>query len=167
MPQGINQGDFRVSRSWNLCFWSLKRFGRFKAVASLDAYQITNYQFLSKTNHFLLPVFWRIREKISNSRILWPIAWAGVIKRFIWFFNIVLLGSPKSLIQMVLKQKGVFVEIDLLPTVITNSFKIQNQTFEKKHFPFLWSWNLFLFRNISKIHNDKGTSSFISCACWH
>ena len=46
----------------DLCFWSLKRFGRFKAVASLDAYQITNYQFLSKTHHFLLPDFRRIRE---------------------------------------------------------------------------------------------------------
>ena len=57
VPQGIYQGDFRVSRFWDLYFWSLKGFGKFKAVASLDAYQITNYQFLSKTNHFLLPVF--------------------------------------------------------------------------------------------------------------
>ena len=31
-----------------ILFCSLKRFGRFKAVASLDAYQITNYQFLQK-----------------------------------------------------------------------------------------------------------------------
>ena len=34
----------------DLCFWSLKMFGRFEAVASLDAYQITNYQFPSKTH---------------------------------------------------------------------------------------------------------------------
>ena len=38
-------------------FWLLKRFGKFEAVASLDAYQITNYQFSSKTYHFLLPAF--------------------------------------------------------------------------------------------------------------
>ena len=74
MPQGINQGDFRVSRFWDLYFWSLKEFGRFKAIASLDAYQITNYQFPSKTHHFLLPDFQRIREEVSKSGILWPIA---------------------------------------------------------------------------------------------
>ena len=63
VPQGINQGDFRVSRFWDLYFWSLKGFGRFEAVASLDAYQITNYQFPSKAHHFLLSDFQRIREK--------------------------------------------------------------------------------------------------------
>ena len=74
VPWGINQGDFRALWSWDLCFWSLKRFGRFEAVASLDAYQITNYQFPSKTHHhFLLPDFWRIRKEVSKSRILWPI----------------------------------------------------------------------------------------------
>ena len=87
VPWGINQGDFRASWSWNLCFWSLKRFGRFEAVASLDAYQITNYQFPSKTHHFLLPNFRRIWEEVSKSGILWPNAWAGMIKRFIWFFK--------------------------------------------------------------------------------
>ena len=54
VSQGINQGDFRVSQFWDLYFWSLKRFGGFEAVASLDAYQITNYQFPSKTHHFLV-----------------------------------------------------------------------------------------------------------------
>ena len=93
VPWGINQGDFRASRSWDLCFWSLKRFGRFEAVASLDAYQITNYQFPSKTHHFLLPDFRRIREEISKSGILWPIAWAGVIQRFILLFKILPLGA--------------------------------------------------------------------------
>ena len=75
-------------------------------------------------------------------------------------FKNVLIGAPRPFIQMVSKRKGVFIEMDLLPIVITNSFKIQNQTFEK-HFHFLsfsltlWSWNLFLFRNISEIQNDK------------
>ena len=45
-----------------LCFWSSMGFDRLEAVASLDAYQITNYQFLSKTHHFLLPYFRIIRE---------------------------------------------------------------------------------------------------------
>ena len=57
VPWGINQGDFRVSRFWDLYFWSLKGFGRFKVVASLDAYQITNYQFPSKTYHFSVAWF--------------------------------------------------------------------------------------------------------------
>ena len=44
--------------------------------------------------------------------------------------------APKSFIHMVPKRKGVFIEMDLLPTVITNYFKLQNQTFEQ-HFHFL------------------------------
>ena len=67
---GINQGNFRASRSWDLCFWSLKRFGFWlEAVTSFDACQITNYQFSSKTHHFLLPDFQKIREKVFKSRI--------------------------------------------------------------------------------------------------
>ena len=62
VPQSINQGDFKVSRFWDLYFWPLKGFGRFKAVASLDAYQITNYQFPSKTHHFFVAWF------LKNSR---------------------------------------------------------------------------------------------------
>ena len=53
--------------------------------------------------------------------------------------------------------------MDLLPIVIANSFKIQNQTFGK-HFHFLaltlWSWNLsFFLGSISKIHNDKSVQN--------
>ena len=43
-------------------FGHWKGFGRLEAVISLDAYQITNCQFLLKTYHFLLPDFRRIRE---------------------------------------------------------------------------------------------------------
>ena len=77
-----------------ILFCSLKRFGRFETVASLDAYQITNYQFLQKFIIFLLSDFWRIREMIFGSEILGPIAWVGVIKKFIWFFKIVPLEVP-------------------------------------------------------------------------
>ena len=45
-----------------LRFWSLMGFDRLEPVASLDAYQITNYPLLSKTHHFLLLDFRRIRE---------------------------------------------------------------------------------------------------------
>ena len=41
VPQGINQGDFKISRSWGFVWF--KGFGWLEAVASLDAYQITNY----------------------------------------------------------------------------------------------------------------------------
>ena len=51
-----------VYHDLGILFCSLKMFGRFETVASLDAYQIINYQFLSKTHHFLLPDFRRIRE---------------------------------------------------------------------------------------------------------
>ena len=51
-----------VYHDLGILFCSLKMFGRFETVASLDAYQIINYQFLSKTHHFLLLDFRRIRE---------------------------------------------------------------------------------------------------------
>ena len=44
------------------CFAHWKGFDRLEAVASLDAYQITNYQFLSKLIIFLLPDFRKIWE---------------------------------------------------------------------------------------------------------
>ena len=44
-------------------FGHRKGFDKLEAVASLDAYQIINYQFLSKTHHFSLPDFRRIRER--------------------------------------------------------------------------------------------------------
>ena len=69
-----------------LVFWSLKRFGRFEAVASLDAYQITNYQFPSKTHHFVV-CFRRIREEVSKLGILWPIARRDQKVHLIFFKN--------------------------------------------------------------------------------
>ena len=36
----------------DLCFWSSIEFWRLEAVASLNAYQIINYQFLLITHHF-------------------------------------------------------------------------------------------------------------------
>ena len=96
--------------------------------------------FFQKLIIFLLLDFRRIRKEVSKSGILWSIAWADVIKRFIWFFKVVPFGAPRSLIQMVSKRNGVFIEMDLLPIVITNSFKIQNQIFER-HFHFFWLYD--------------------------
>ena len=155
-------------------FRSLKGFGKFEAVASLDAYQITNYQFPSKTHHFLLLDFQRIREEVFKSGISWPIAWAGVIKRFIWFFRIVPSGHQGLLFKWFQNKR------ECLSRWIHHQQSSPNLSRSKiKHlknifiFIFLfaltlWSWNLFLFRNISRIHSDKGiwnTSSFISCIC--
>ena len=164
MPQGVNHviSEYHDFRACIFGHW--KGLGRFEAIASLDAYQITKYQ-------ILLLDFWRIQEKeFLNQEFYGQLLEQAWSKGSFDFSKIVPLGVPRSLIQMISKRKGVFIGMHLLPTVITNSFKIQNQTFEK-HFHFcvliLWSWNLSLFRNISKIHNEKGTSSFISCACWH
>ena len=41
-------------------------FDRLEVVAGLDAYQITNYQFLSKAHHFLLPDFEELEKKFLN-----------------------------------------------------------------------------------------------------
>ena len=53
MPQGIKD-DFKVSRSWGLCFWSSMGFDRLETVASLDAYQITNFSFFQKLIIFVV-----------------------------------------------------------------------------------------------------------------
>ena len=72
-PKALIKDDFKILRSWDFVWF--KGFGRLEAVASLDAYQITKYQFPSKTHHFfLLPDFRRIREEVSKSGILWLVA---------------------------------------------------------------------------------------------
>ena len=83
-----------------ILFCSWKRFGRFGTVSK--SWCIPNYQIsiFSKTRHFfLLSDFWRIRERVSESGILWPIAWVDVIKRFIRFFKIVPPGVPHFLFK--------------------------------------------------------------------
>ena len=137
VPQGINQGDFRVSQFWDLCFWSLKRFGRFEAIASLDAYQIIKYQTLRKLIIFYCLISEEFEKKILNQEFYDQLPEQVWSKGSFDFSKIEPLGVPSSLIQMVSKWKGVFIEMDLLPIVITNSFKIQNQTFEK-HFIFIF-----------------------------
>ena len=47
-------------------FGHRESFDRLEAIASLDAYQITNYQFLSKTHHFLLPDSEKFKKKFLN-----------------------------------------------------------------------------------------------------
>ena len=137
--------------------------------------------FLQNLIIFCCLIFKEFEKKFLNQEFYGQLPKQAWSKGSFDFSKIVPLGTPRSLIQMVSKWKEVFIEMNLLPTIITNSFKIQNQTFEK-HFHFhsffwffffaltLWSWNLFLFKNISGIHNDKGiwnTSSFILCTCWH
>ena len=54
-------------------FGHRKSFGRLETVASLDAYQITNYQFLQKIHLFVCLIFEEF-ERVCKSGILWPIA---------------------------------------------------------------------------------------------
>ena len=139
-----------------ILFCSLKRFGRFETVASLDAYQISVF---SKTHHhfFLLPDFQRIRERDSESGILGPIAWVGMIKRFIRFFKIVPFGAPRLFIQMVQGENECLLG---LPIMTTNSFE-NPITKNLETFFYFFALTLMimtfipLFRNVNKIHNDK------------
>ena len=62
MPQGIKD-DFKVSRSWGLCFWSSMGFDRLETVASLDAYQITNFSFFQK---LIIFVVWFSKNSRKN-----------------------------------------------------------------------------------------------------
>ena len=74
MSQGINQRWFRGITVLGFCSAHGKRFGKFETVSK--SWCTPNYQIsvFSKTRHFLLPDFWRIRELVSKSGILRPIA---------------------------------------------------------------------------------------------
>ena len=65
MPQGISQDDLSVSRSWDFVLL-IENVWQVRNVASLDAYQIINYQFLSKTHHFFLPDSEEFEKKFLN-----------------------------------------------------------------------------------------------------
>ena len=104
VPQGINQGDFKVSRFWGFYFWSLKGFGRLEVIASLNAYQITKYQNPTKTYHFFLPDFRKIREKeFLNQEFYGKLPEQAWSKGSSNFSKIVPFGAPRSHIQMVSK----------------------------------------------------------------
>ena len=63
-PKTSIKDDFKVS--WSCVFGHQGGFDKLEAVASLGAYQITNYQFLSKTHHFLLPDSKESEKKFLN-----------------------------------------------------------------------------------------------------
>ena len=69
-------------------------------------------------------------------------------------------GAPRPFIQMVPRWKWVFVRMDTLPTMTTNSFKVKDRTIGKHfHFHFCTVFMITkfipLFRNIDKIQNEK------------
>ena len=49
-----------------ILFCSLKRFGRFETVASLNAYQITKYQFFQKLVIFCCLIFEEFEKEFLN-----------------------------------------------------------------------------------------------------
>ena len=107
------------------------------------SWRIPNYQISkpTKTYHFLLLDFRRIWEKKSlNQEFYNQLSEQAWSEGSFDFLKIVPLEAPRSLIQMVSKRKGVFIEMDLSPIVITNSFKIQNQTFQKHFHHFFIAW---------------------------
>ena len=115
-------------------FWSLKRFGRFEAIASLDAYQIIHYQFLSKTHHFFVSWFSKnSRNKFLNQEFYGQFpeqAWSNGLFDFSKS-----CPSGHQGFQKIPKWKKVFVKIDWLLTMITNHFEIpvvQNLTTDRK-----------------------------------
>ena len=131
--------------------------------------------FLQKLIIFCCLIFEEFEKKFLNQEFygqLLELAWS---KGSFDFSKIMPLRAPRSLVQMVSKWKG-SVYRDGFITNSNHQFFLDPKSNVWKTFSFsffsttLWSWNLFLFRNISKIPNDKGirnTISFISCTCWH
>ena len=113
-------------------FCSLKGFGRLEAIASLDAYQISKpYKNLS---FFIAWFLKNSRKRVSKSGVLRPIAWAGVIKKFIWFFKNCAPRGTEISYSNGFKTKGSVYRDGF----ITNSNPQFFQLFEKYfHFHFL------------------------------
>ena len=65
-----------IERVWQV--WSYSKSWR------IPNYQISNP---TKTYFFIVWFSKNSRKRVSKSGILWPVIWAGVIKRFIWFFK--------------------------------------------------------------------------------
>ena len=151
-----------MSRSWNLCFWSLKRFGRFEAIASLDAYQITNYQILQKFIFYYL-IFEEFTKEFLNQGFSHFLSRQARLKGLFNFSKLYPLGY--QVFQMVPKWKEVSIEMDSFLTMVTNSF--ENPVIKAwKHFFYhffaltLWSWHLFPFLEIStKFIMTKGVQN--------
>ena len=158
-PKASIKDDFKASLFWNLRFWSSRGFDRLEAIASLDAYRIINYQFLSKTHHFLLPDFQIIWEKVFKSGILWLITRAGMIKKFIRFFQKLCPSGHQGFLFKWFQGENECL-LGLL-TMTTNSFEnpiTKNlETFFLSFFcvDFMIMTFILLFRNVNKIHNFK------------
>ena len=118
--------------------------------------------FLQKLIIFLLPDFRRIQKEVSKSGIYGQLPEQSWSKGSFDFQKLCPSGHQGLLFKWFQNEKRVFIEMDLLPTIITNSFQIQNQTFEK-HFHFLyWLYDHFIpfFLEVSaKIHNDKSVQN--------
>ena len=83
--------------------------------------------------HLFVCLIFEEFEGVSKSGILWPVAWAGIIKKFIQFFKIVPLGAPRLFIQKVPKWRGVFNQEGF----ITNS---NHQFFHDPHRSKIWKY---------------------------
>ena len=80
MSQDINQKWFQGIAVLGFCSARGKGLAGLKLLASLDAYQIINYQFLQKLIiFFCCLISEEFEKKVSKSGVSWPIAWEGVI----------------------------------------------------------------------------------------
>ena len=57
--------------------------------------KLPNINFLQKLVIFCCLIFEEFEKQVSKLGVLWPIAWEGVIKMFIWFSKIVPLRAPR------------------------------------------------------------------------
>ena len=81
-----------------ILFCTLKRFGRFETVASLDAYQITKYQFffLKKTRYFFVALFSKnSKNKFPNQEFMVNCL-SRRDQKVHFFFKIVSFEAPRS-----------------------------------------------------------------------
>ena len=154
MPQGIN--DFKVSWSWDLCFWSSRGFRQ--AWSCSKSWCIPNYQLSVsfKNSSFLLPDYEEFEKKFLNQEFYGQLleqTWSNGL--FDFFQKLCLSRHQDFFIQIVPRWKWVFVKIT------NNDHQFFRESYYQKFWnPFFLSFfcadfmiMIFipLFRNVNKI----------------
>ena len=115
--------------------------------------------FLQKLIIFCCLIFKEFEKKFLNQEIYGQLSEQAWSKGSFDFLKIIPLGAPRLFIQMLPKWKEVFIRMDSLLTMITNSFKspvIQKLENIFYFFIFIFCTKAYsLFKNISKIKMTK------------
>ena len=148
-----------------------KGFGRLKAITSLDAYQIIEFQILQNSFFFCCLIFEEFEKRFLDQKFYCLLPRQAWSKGMFDFQNCALWSTKAFFIQNFPKWKEVLVRMDS-PTMITTFLRFLllklGNIFIIFCFCFFFALNFYsLFRNISNSEMIKtwNKNPFILCKC--